>query len=121
MMPPEPSPIAVLPLHLPAWATRCLVERGGTDRAVPAGPAQTGAALAVLDAAVTAAVPYAGAWADRLALTAAAAAVARSGRPEDEAALRDLVAVTPGAPAGPAGPAASPDAGTTPTSCPTAT
>lgn len=94
MTPPVPSPAAALTLQLPAWATRCLPDRGGADQAAPAGPAQIGAALAVLDAAVTAAVPYAGAWADRLALAAAAAAVARSGRPEDEVALRDLVAVS---------------------------
>lgn len=101
------SPSAVLPLHLPAWATRSLPERGGADRttpADPAGPAQIGAALAVLDAAVTAAAPHAGAWADRLALAAAASAVARSGRPEDEAALRDLIAVSPVPPAGPVAP-----------------
>ncbi|MBF5093653.1 DUF1403 family protein [Azospirillum sp. INR13] len=99
-----PSPTAVLPLHLPAWATRCLPDRGGADHPTPAGPAQLGAALAVLDAAVTAAAPHAGAWANRLALAAAAAAIARSGRPEDEAALRDLVALSPAPPAGPAAP-----------------
>ncbi|HYF88072.1 DUF1403 family protein [Azospirillum sp.] len=82
-----PSPTAVPPLLLPAWATRCLSDRSGPDQATPAGPAQIGAALAVLDAAVTAAAPHAGAWATRLALTAATAAVARSGRPEDEAAV----------------------------------
>lgn len=104
MTPSLPSATAVLPLHLPAWVTRSLPERGGLDRAAPAGPAQIGAALTVLDAAVTAAAPHAGAWADRLALAAAASAVARSGRPEDEAALRDLVAVSPGPLSGPAAP-----------------
>ena len=64
-------------------------------------PVQVGAALAALDAAVTASVPYACAWASRMALAAAAGAVARDGRLEDEAALRDLVAFTPELPAGP--------------------
>ncbi|AWB07993.1 hypothetical protein A6A40_23360 (plasmid) [Azospirillum humicireducens] len=105
MPPPELSPAAaILPLHLPAWAIRSLPERSGADHAVPAGPAHIGAALAVLDAAVASAAPHAGAWVNRLAFMAAAVAVARSGRPEDEAALRDLVAVSPAQPAGPAAP-----------------
>ncbi len=107
MTPPEPSPAAILPLQLPAWATRLLPDHGGSGEVLSAGPVHIGAALAVLDAAVASAVPHAGAWANRLALTAASAAVARSGRPEDEAALRDLVASAPVPPAGPAAPVLS--------------
>jgi Protein of unknown function (DUF1403) len=48
--------------------------------------------------------PWAGAWRQRLALQAAAASVARAGRSEDEAALRDALHLTrSGADPGPAG------------------
>ena len=104
MTSPEPSPTAAIRLHLPAWAIRSLDGRGGADHAGPAGPAQIGAALAVLDAAVMSKAPHAGAWANRLALAAAATTVSRNGRPEDETALRDLVAVGAVPPAGPAAP-----------------
>src|SRR5277367_1634235 len=63
-----------------------------------------GAALARLDAVVRENPPWAGAWRQRLALRAAAASVARAGRNEDEAALRDALHLTrPGADPGPAG------------------
>lgn len=87
-------------LHLPRWA------RPSPDQSTNniATPVQVGAGLAVLDAAVAAAAAHAGAWVGRLALVAAADAVARGGRPEDEAALRDIVALGPDLPAGPVTP-----------------
>nr|WP_247884716.1 DUF1403 family protein [Azospirillum sp. OGB3] len=81
----------------PRWA--CPEDQREQDGCATA--VQVGAALAALDAAVAPAPPYAGAWASRLALAAAAGAVARDGRLEDEAALRDLVAFSPELPAGP--------------------
>ena len=50
-----------------------------------------GAALARLDAIVRDNPPWAGVFRQRLALSAAAASVARAGRAEDEAALRDAL------------------------------
>lgn len=63
-----------------------------------------GAAVALLDAAVRRQEKWAGVWRQRLALSAAATAAKRSGRAEDEAALRDAVTLTrPGDDVGPAG------------------
>jgi hypothetical protein len=63
-----------------------------------------GAALARLDLHVRDNAPWAGAWRQRLALRAAAACVARAGRGEDEAALRDAFHLTrSGGDPGPAG------------------
>ena len=63
-----------------------------------------GAALARLDGIVRENPPFAGALRKRLALRAAAACVTRSGRAEDEGALRDAVQFTrSGADPGPAG------------------
>jgi hypothetical protein len=87
------------PTPLPAWA-------------LPVNPPETeaeaaflaGAALARLDALVRANPPWFGVWRNRLALGAAAASVARAGRAEDAAALRDAFHLTrPGADPGPAG------------------
>lgn len=89
-----------MPLRLPRWAMPPLE---GDDTATTT---HAGAALAVLDAAVIAAPAHAGAWAERLALAGAATALGRLGRPEDEAALRDLVALSPGPAVGPAAPVA---------------
>ena len=84
---------------LPAWAR-------------PGNPAETeaeaaflvGAALSRLDVVVRAGPAWCGVWRNRLALGAAAASVARAGRGEDEAALRDAFHLTrPGADPGPAG------------------
>ncbi|HYH37396.1 MAG TPA: DUF1403 family protein, partial [Azospirillum sp.] len=77
-----------------------------TDGTGGAPATHAGAALAVLEAAVTAAPAHAGAWAERLALAGAAAALGRLGRPEDEAALRDLIALGPDPTVGPAAPVA---------------
>lgn len=52
---------------------------------------QAGAAVAAVDAALRAEAPYLGAWAQRLGVAAAAAALAQAGRPEGETALRDAL------------------------------
>jgi Protein of unknown function (DUF1403) len=58
----------------------------------------------VLDAVVRQQKGWAGAWRQRLALTAAAATARQAGRVEDEATLRDIVLLTrPGDDVGPAG------------------
>ncbi len=63
-----------------------------------------GAALARLDAIVRENPPWAGVFRQRLALSAAAASVARAGRAENEAALRDAFHLRrPGGDPGPAG------------------
>lgn len=72
------------PVIPPVWA------RPGGARAID--PAfQAGAAVAAVDAALRAAAPYLGAWAQRLGVAAAAAALAQTGRPEEETALRDAL------------------------------
>ena len=94
----EPLALAAPPPIVPGWAT-------------PRGPVETtaeaaflaGAALNSLDNLVRATPPWAGAWRQRLALKAAAAAVRRLGRREDEAALRDAWHLRP--PSGDPGPA----------------
>ena len=95
----EPLAFAAPPPAAPSWAT-------------PRGPVATtaeaaffvGAALNCLDNLVRAAPPWIGAWRQRLALKAAAAAVRRLGRREDETALRDAWHWRPpGADPGPAG------------------
>jgi Protein of unknown function (DUF1403) len=87
------------PAAFPAWARPEKPPENQAEAAFLAG-----AALARLDAVVRGDPPFAGALRRRLALRAAAACVARSGRAEDEGALRDAVQFTaPGADAGPAG------------------
>ncbi|MER8912152.1 DUF1403 family protein [Mesorhizobium sp. M0854] len=62
------------------------------------------AALTALDAVVRRQERWAGAWRQRLALSAAAVTARQAGRIEDEAALRDAVLLTrPGDEVGPAG------------------
>lgn len=80
-------------------------------RAAAAGPDSVedaafaaAAALTALDAVVRRQERWAGAWRQRLALTAAAAAAKRAGRVEDAAAVRDALLLTrPGDDVGPAG------------------
>jgi hypothetical protein len=63
-----------------------------------------GAAIGALDAVVRRQEKWAGAWRQRLALSAAAVTAKQAGRVEDEAALRDAVLLTrPGDNVGPAG------------------
>lgn len=63
-----------------------------------------GAAIGALDAVVRRQERWAGAWRQRLALSAAVATAKQAGRVEDESALRDAVLLTgPGDNVGPAG------------------
>lgn len=84
---------------LPAWV------RAGSPSGIGAA-VQAGAALALLDAAWTMAASFAGAWAERLAVATTTCALTAMGRPEDEAAVRDLVALGAPPSAGPAAPLA---------------
>lgn len=81
------APISAPPL--PAWARPGMPPETQAEAGFLAG-----AALARLDLLVRENPPWAGAWRQRLALSAAAACVARSGRGEDEAALRDAFHLT---------------------------
>src|SRR5271165_1873132 len=88
-----------LPVAFPAWARPKNPPESEAEAAFLAG-----AALSRLDAIVRENPPWAGVFRRRLALSAAAASVARAGRAEDEAALRDALHLTrPGADPGPAG------------------
>jgi len=91
------APVSTAPL--PAWARPEYPPKTEAEAAFLAG-----AALVRLDALVRADPPWFGVWRNRLALGAAAASVARAGRGEDAAALRDTFHLTrPGADPGPAG------------------
>ncbi|OQM76080.1 DUF1403 family protein [Pseudaminobacter manganicus] len=78
---------------VPAWLRRAVPDAQGLagysveDVAITAG-----AALGALDAVVRRAEKWAGAWRQRLALSAAAVTARQAGRVEDEAALRDTFA-----------------------------
>ena len=74
----------------PGWARAVNAPETQAEAAFLAG-----AALARLDAIVRENPPWAGVFRQRLALAAAAASVARAGRTEDEAALRDAFHLTP--------------------------
>jgi hypothetical protein len=77
-------------VHVPSWLRRAIPDpqslagKDIEDMALAAG-----AAIGALDAVVRRQERSAGAWRQRLALTAAAATAKRAGRIEDEAALRD--------------------------------
>jgi Protein of unknown function (DUF1403) len=78
---------------VPPIATLCPVPAWSRVKKPPASDAEAafaaGASLAALDAVVRSEPAFAGAWRQRLALSAAAATARLSGRREDEAALRD--------------------------------
>src|SRR5271170_7161426 len=94
-----PGALTASAAAFPAWARAKNPPETEAEAAFLAG-----AALARLDAIVRENPPWAGAWRQRLALQAAAASVARAGRSEDEAALRDALHLgRPGADPGPAG------------------
>ncbi|RVD47409.1 DUF1403 family protein, partial [Mesorhizobium sp. M7A.F.Ca.ET.027.03.2.1] len=83
---------------VPAWLRRAvpdaqsLAGKGVDDVALAAG-----AAIGALDAVVRQQERWAGAWRQRLALSAAAATAKQAGRVEDESALRDaLLLARPG-------------------------
>src|SRR5271167_2518462 len=83
----------------PAWARAVHAPESEAEAAFLAG-----AALARLDQILRENPPWSGVWRRRLALRAAAASVARAGRSENEAALRDALHLTrSGADPGPAG------------------
>jgi len=99
------APAAVPAAPVPAWLRRAvadaqsLAEKDVQDVALAAG-----AAVALLDQVVRRQEKWAGAWRQRLALTAAALAARQAGRVEAAAALRDAVLLTrPGDDVGPAG------------------
>ena len=97
--PTTPGPLAAPPAAFPAWARPKSPPESEAEAAFLAG-----AALSRLDAVVRQNPPWAGVFHRRLALSAAAASVARVGRTEDETALRDALHLTrPGADPGPAG------------------
>jgi hypothetical protein len=90
---------AASPGPFPGWARAVNVPESQAEAAFLAG-----AALARLDATMREHPRWAGVFRQRLALAAAAASVARAGRAEDEAALRDAFHLTRrGADPGPAG------------------
>ena len=96
------EPILLEPPRAPFWAR----PKGSWRDVSEAEPLYfAGAALCALDAVVRSDSPYAGAWRRRLALKSAAAVVQTLlNRREDEAALRDAVALSkPGHEHGPAG------------------
>ncbi|TJV68184.1 MAG: DUF1403 family protein [Mesorhizobium sp.] len=85
---------------VPAWLRAAAAEPLALEDAAFAAAA----ALTTLDALVRRQEPWAGAWRQRLALTAAAATAQRAGRAEDASALRDALLLTrPGDDVGPAG------------------
>lgn len=97
---PDSSPFTAFePPTVPGWA----IPRGPVED--PAEAAYlAGAALNSLDNLVRSDSPWAGAWRQRMALRAAAAAARLLGHREDEAALRDAWHLRPaGADPGPAG------------------
>jgi hypothetical protein len=96
---PSVTPTAAPPTPLPGWT----LPRGGIPNDLDAAFA-AGIALKLLDDLVCAEPVWAGCWRSRQALTCAVAAVRLMGRNEDEAALRDALALTaPGNDPGPAG------------------
>lgn len=99
------TPAGLPAATVPGWLRRAvpdaqsLAGNGVEDVALAAG-----AAIGALDAVVRRRERWAGAWRQRLALSAAAVTVRQVGRVEDEAALRDAVLLTrSGDAVGPAG------------------
>lgn len=90
---------------VPAWLRRAIPEAQSlTRKDIEDVALAAGAAIGVLDAIVRRQERWAGAWRQRLALSAAALTAKQAGRVEDENALRDAVLLTrPGDDVGPAG------------------
>ena len=81
-------PVAIVP----AWLRRAVLDAQSlTGKEVEDLAITAGAALGALDAVVRRQERWAGAWRQRLALSAAAATAKQAGRVEDESALRDAV------------------------------
>ena len=98
----RPNSVAFEPPRAPAWARPGDALR---DNSEPEALYFAGAALAALDSVVRSERPWAGASCRRLALKSAAAVAANLlNRREDEAALRDAIALArPGQALGPGG------------------
>lgn len=90
---PSTAPMATVP----AWLRRAIPDaqslagKGVGPNALEDVALTAGAAIGALDAVARRQKRWAGAWRQRLALSAAAATVKQAGRVEDEAALRDAV------------------------------
>ncbi|MER9776976.1 DUF1403 family protein [Mesorhizobium sp. M0220] len=98
---PSIAPLATVP----TWLRRAILDAQSlASKDVEDVALTAGAAIGALDAVVRRQGRWAGAWRQRLALTAAAVTARQAGRVEDEAALRDAVLLTrPGDNVGPAG------------------
>ena len=90
---------------VPAWLRKAIPDaQSVADKNVEDVVLVAGAAIGALDAVVRRQERWAGAWRQRLALSAAAVTARQAGRVEDEAALRDAVLLTKaGDDVGPAG------------------
>ncbi|TAN02006.1 MAG: DUF1403 family protein [Rhizobiaceae bacterium] len=103
---PAPGATTATPVGLiPAWLRRAIPDAQGlTSKKVEDAALVAGAAIGALDMAVRRQERWAGAWRQRLALSAAGVTARQAGRVEDEAALRDAVLLTKvGDDVGPAG------------------
>ncbi|MFC3204724.1 DUF1403 family protein [Aquamicrobium soli] len=91
--------------RVPSWLRRAVSDTQGlAGKGVEEVALLAGGAIAALDAVVRAQGRWAGAWRQRLALSAAALAARQAGRVEDQSALRDAVLLTrQGDDVGPAG------------------
>jgi hypothetical protein len=84
-----------MPVPVPNWLRRAVADTQSlAGKEIEDVAAVTGAAIGALDAAVRRQERCAGAWRQRLALSAAAVTAKQAGRVEDEAALRDMVVLT---------------------------
>ncbi|MER9183577.1 DUF1403 family protein [Mesorhizobium sp. M0767] len=90
---------------VPAWLRRAIPDAQSlASKDIEDVALTAGAAIGALDAVVRRQERWAGAWRQRLALSAAAATAKQAGRVEDESSLRDAVLLTrPGDNVGPAG------------------
>src|SRR5690348_7658228 len=80
---------------VPAWLRKAIPDaQSVADKNVEDVVLVAGAAIGALDAVVRRQERWAGAWRQRLALSAAAVTARQAGRVEDEAALRDAVLLT---------------------------
>ncbi len=95
--PDMPAGVTPVVPTVPAWLRRAVADaqslaaQGAGPGALEEVALVAGAAITALDAVVRQEEKWAGAWRQRLALTAAALAARQAGRVEAEAALRDAV------------------------------
>lgn len=106
--PSGPLPGTIKPVQegpVPAWLRRAVTDpQGPAGKGVEEVALVAGSALAALDTVMRAQESWAGAWRQRMALSAAALAARQAGRIEDESALRDAMLLTrQGDDVGPAG------------------